>query len=661
MSQRQRLSFDQLEDRQVPATFGVPWSDAQHLTLSFVPDGTAIAGHQSDLFATMNAQRPTMAWEREILRALQTWAVQANVNVGIVPDGGQPLGAAGPKQGDTRFGDVRIAAQLMSSSALAVSVPHDPFTAGTWAGDVFFNSAYNFTNPQADLFSVALHEFGHVLGLDNGVDPKSVMFPRLNKPLTGLAKVDVTALQALYGARAPDQWDANKANDTFKRATQIKGDSEDGTLPLVVYGDVTTNKDVDYYAFRAVDDYRGPVTIRLQSAGISLLAPKLTVTDASGRFVLGQAQSTNPLGDVVTVTLPHVTKGATYYVRVEGASKDVFGIGRYGMAVTFDDLLTTPRDRVDAALRGPYEGLDDHELTDLLHNPDGVLVNEDGHGDDNVNQAAKVAGANGYAPNSHYQVLGSLSDGTDVDTYRLRAAKPKKNDPLVLTATVTALDANGTVPAVQVFDRDGQPGQVQILANGNGSYVVQMTGIKPGADYYVQVKQNPTGKPTGNYVLEVDFSKQAASLKTFAVDALNATTTTRTGNLYVAQNQLFQFTLSAQSAAAPADAGVRFTITDDQGNQVYSLLAKAGETVSGATLFLVPGTYHVDVAIEGAGNAHPAFDFQLKGARISDPVGPALKDATLAPQFTVPNDPTIYQYPGGVISKETFLLLLTAV
>src|SRR5712671_774136 len=102
-----RLTIEALEDRAVPATFGVPWSDPSHLTLSFVPDGTPIAGHTSSLFQTLNAVEPTAVWQNEILRAFQTWAVNANINIGLVADGGQAMGVAGNSQHDSRFGDIR--------------------------------------------------------------------------------------------------------------------------------------------------------------------------------------------------------------------------------------------------------------------------------------------------------------------------------------------------------------------------------------------------------------------------------------------------------------------------------------------------------------------------------------------------------------------------
>src|SRR4051794_29645648 len=92
---RRVVALEVLEDRAVPATFGVPWHDPSHLTLSFAPDGTAIAGHTSSLFQNLNAQQPQATWQRDLLRAFQTWASLTNINIGVVADGGQPFGVSG--------------------------------------------------------------------------------------------------------------------------------------------------------------------------------------------------------------------------------------------------------------------------------------------------------------------------------------------------------------------------------------------------------------------------------------------------------------------------------------------------------------------------------------------------------------------------------------
>ena len=105
-----RPSLEALERRDVPATWGVTWPAADHLTLSFMPDGASVNGQSSQLFQTLDGQLGAGKWEAAILGAFQTWAENSNINIGQVADGGQPEGVAGPAQGDARFGDIRVSA-----------------------------------------------------------------------------------------------------------------------------------------------------------------------------------------------------------------------------------------------------------------------------------------------------------------------------------------------------------------------------------------------------------------------------------------------------------------------------------------------------------------------------------------------------------------------
>src|SRR5207248_3021129 len=118
------LQVERLEDRAVPAVFGIPWADPSRITLSFVPDGTMLpGGHPSTLFKQINAVAPTATWEGEILRAFQTWAANANLNVALVPDSGLPLDTPGAVQGDTRFGDIRISGRSLGDKFVSDATP----------------------------------------------------------------------------------------------------------------------------------------------------------------------------------------------------------------------------------------------------------------------------------------------------------------------------------------------------------------------------------------------------------------------------------------------------------------------------------------------------------------------------------------------------------
>ena len=651
-----RLSVESLEGRAVPATFGVPWSDPSHLTLSFVPDGTAIAGHTSTLSQFLGASQPSATWQRDILRAFQTWAVNGNINIGLVPDLGQPLGVAGRSQHDARFGDVRVGAQAMAPDALSISVPNDPSVSSTLTGDVLINTLDKFDGHSMDLFAVMLHEAGHSFGLDHGTDPKSPLFSQY----LGTSKLtvgDIASLQSLYGTRAPDANEGSGGNDSISRATTIQSPGGfTGATPLVAFGDVTTNKDVDVFSLKAPNGYKGPVTFRLQSAGISLLAPHLSILDGKGKIV-GDAQAASDLGDVVTIHLNSVDPNATYFLKVQGASNDVFGIGGYGVAVTFDAATKVRPSAIDAVLRGPYQTLNPNDLYALFLGTPGTLLNNDRGTDDTTAGAASLASAPGYARNSHYDVIASLGGPADTDNYRIQTAdSPRNGAPLVLTVTVRALDVNGTAPRVKVLDRDGIAVTARVIANGNGTFTVQAVGVKPGGAYYLKVGPSAASgsAASGNYSLTAQFGTAAAKLAPLASGKVLSPASPSKGKLYVGESQLMNLVLSANPGGLPVSPGsaVEMALRNASGNVVYRLTAASGDVVSGAALFLTPGAYTVTFTTIGSGGS--SLGFSLEGDGISDPIGPVLNDPTLAPDYSVPGLPGWFLYPGGLLTGSPF-------
>src|SRR5919201_308022 len=168
MAKSRPLVLERLEDRCTPSTSGITWPDGQHLTLSFVPDGTRVAGYQSSLFRTLDAVAPTATWQREILRAFQTWAANANLNVGVVADGGQSLGTGGAGSGDV----------IVNASYL--------FGIGGGAG-------------RYDLYTAMLNEAGNVFGvLDSKTDTASGVYYQYIGPKAGIDTADAADIRALY-------------------------------------------------------------------------------------------------------------------------------------------------------------------------------------------------------------------------------------------------------------------------------------------------------------------------------------------------------------------------------------------------------------------------------------------------------------------------------
>src|SRR3954467_578199 len=248
---RSRLQFEQLEARTMFDGNGLLLSNDAYLTLSFATDGTNVAGQPSALAAKFNAIAPQSVWQDAILQACQTWATRTNADVGIVGDGGQPYGTPGPTRGDSRFGDIRIGAISMDPLVGGESTPVDQLVGGTWQADVIFNTNFNFQSVN-DIYEIALHEAGHVFGLEENNDPNSPLHSGTIPTATVPTAQDASNLQALYGTRISDfnEIDSGKLNnDSLANATILVVPSSPtvpaGSVPVLTYGDITTNNDLD--------------------------------------------------------------------------------------------------------------------------------------------------------------------------------------------------------------------------------------------------------------------------------------------------------------------------------------------------------------------------------------------------------------------------------
>lgn len=661
MARPRMLLVELLEDRVTPTTFGIPWPAASRLTLSFAPDQTPIADRPSELFAALEA---VPNWQRTVLRAFQTWALHSNINIALRSDEGQPFGVAGRFQGDPRFGDIRIGAQPMSAEVLAVSAPPDLFHAGTWAGDLILNSTVPFTEEM--LYRVALHEAGNILGLADRQEPDSVLFSRFTA-LTGLSAGDIAALQGLYGPRLPDAFEGPGGNDTLRTAALLRHPpGHAGAAPLVVAGDITTVADVDFFSIRLTAHYSGPVTIRLQTAGVSQLIPRLTVLDAAGA-VLGEASSTDPMGAVLSVQLPAVQPNATLHFQVQGTSGDEFGVGGYRLAVSQDATLMVSPEILDAVLRGPFEALSTEDLDSLLRDPAHALLNDDQHSNDTFGRATVLSTSSFDFSNIFAEALGSWSDVTDIDFYRLRVNPSRSGQANVLTATIGAIEG-GALPRLSLFDGSRRPVLGQVLVNGNGLFTIQAQVSRTGGAYFLRVSPPlDAADGGGNYVLQLHLGQRAAERAPLASGILEPAAPEQSGTLFVARSQLFRMTLSAEALGLGADAAVTLALVDGQGQEVLRLTASAGQTVTGPDLFLMPGAYSAIISLQApSGDLTSPMLYRLWGSGLTDPIGPALEDPTLLPLSSTSSEPTVYSYPGDTLSFSDFLwvavvtLLLTS-
>ena len=132
----------------------------------------------------------------EIERAFAEWARYTNLTLSPAKQ------ASAARSIDILFasGAHGDAYPFVGTTVLAHTFYPAPPNSEPVAGDMHFNNAEAWkVGSGIDLFSVALHEAGHALGLGHSDNPEAVMYPYY-KQATGLTSDDIAAIQALYGS-----------------------------------------------------------------------------------------------------------------------------------------------------------------------------------------------------------------------------------------------------------------------------------------------------------------------------------------------------------------------------------------------------------------------------------------------------------------------------
>jgi hypothetical protein len=575
------LRVEALEDRTVPTALGSPWPNPDALTLSFAKDGTAVGDATSQTAAAFGGL-PAAVWQREVLRAFQTWAVHTNANIAVVADGGAPFGTPGQAQGDFRFGDIRVGAVPLSEDSLA-NVSAFDWGIGTWSGDLLFNTLSHFATRSApttaaDIFTVALHEAGHVFGMDHSDDPASPMYETYTGVKTGLTAGDIAAVKAYYGGRQPDAYEGTRGNNTAATATLV--DSITGAAKLTA--DIGSKTDVDNYVLLNTG-LLGTLEVRVKASGISLLTPKVSVYDSWGRLVASGTAS-GPGGDV-TLALPRTLLNLTYTVKVDGATDDVFGIGGYEMSVVRTSGLILP-----------------HLLTELLGG-NGLL--------------GAVALDNLLAgPKGGYAADAYVDSKADVDHYSVGVPPTTDAGPRAMVVSVTNTTGRDH-PDLAVFNALGQPVPFQILNNNTATLTIQVTEIRRGERYFIKVS-NPAGKDaTDRYRLTADFQAPVeVKYARLGAGQLTAAAPAATSQLTVNAARLVEFSLVSSAGDSASTGGTTLTVRNAAGKVVLTLTQGAGGTTNGA-VYLPPGAYTVTVDAPGG-----TTNFWAGVREASGPVGP---------------------------------------
>lgn len=658
-----KLAAEALECRQLLDGDGLlPVTDAA-LTVSFVPDGTDIAGESSQLYSRFRAIADDSVWQESIVQALQTWAIHVDGDIGVVPDSGDPFGVEGSTTNDPRFGDVRIGARPLADNVAAVSIPMTQVLGGSWGGDIVFNSEFDFQTAD-DILAVAMHEAGNVFGLPDSDDPNSPLYSgAIPAELTPTA-TDVEAIQSIHDLRDADLNERPRGphpartNDTFRLATHVESvvfQGLDGGAPSVIHGDISESDDVDFFRVVVPKTYVGPLAIQVRTQTFSSLRPIVEVYDFDQQLITAAAK-TEFGNDDVSIDI-NVTGSEKLFVKVYGPD-DIWGIGGYSIVASYTGRDLVSADQVSQLITAEYRSFDRDDMADLITGVDPF--DDDADNDDDVLSSMQLE----FKENGKYEIAASIDHPEDVDFYGIES--PKLVDPTdthTMTVVVNSRDLGGLIPQVTLLRQDGDdetedessnPATAEIpatvLANGGGLTILQWANVPAKKDLFLAVSAAETSLfNTGNYDITIGFGAATTDLGTMVTGTLSGAVNQLKHTLFVGRPQLFHFVMDATGSQTSRRSLIHTSIKTD-GEERFDVVTPIGEIRSGNGVLLMPGEYQVTFTATTADRQplDAAVDFTLHGTTISDPLAIEIDDPLQQPFVCpAPGGVNAFCYPGG--------------
>ena len=640
------IRVESLEVRSLLTTYGLPWADPRSLSISFPGEGTPIGGTGNNIRQTLDTVATRGAWQQAALKAFQTWAEVANINVGLVGDRSDAFGAAGLASNDPRFGEFRIGS-FSQTNVLANAVPWQP-VAGTWSGDILLNSDVQWylghsqsQQPPGgsgyELRTVILHEAGNALGLSDVQQSGQVMSANYTNPRWTLQSADITAIQAIYGARV-DIFETS-ANDSRATATPIIFSAAESAAGRAIRsGSLNTATDSDFYSF-TVPANQTSATVTVWASGISLLESRLTVRKAQGGVLASDAVQ-SVFQNNGRVSLQGLIPGETYFIGVESQAGSDFRVGDYKVDVDYRAAGQLPSiipQNHDAAKYDGKQRLQNADSISTAQLFGSVLVDSESGQNDRLMTAQALTSVPGFIAQSRYEATGAIATAVDRDLYTIVAPAG------AIGSLNIALSALGTIRpdlTVVVMNQAGDRLASQLRAGSNGQQTLVVPNAVAGQTYVVGVWQRAGAvQSTGNYLLTADFSTDAVQMQTLTEQTL-AVGTVDYALLSSNKSQLFRFDLTTLSPSA-AKATV-ISIIDVRTQQQVGTVSAAGGSTGSVFVWLPAGDYIIAtrVYVQSSTVTGPVT-YRLTADVVSDDDGPGYTDPTMPPP---PSEQPPYTY-----------------
>ncbi len=596
-----KIEVEHLESRKLLAAFGTPWPDPHALSISFPEDGAGVETYSNVLRENFDQVAQRQQWQELALRAFQTWSVHADINVGLRNDHGLDFGTPGLSTSDPRFGDFRIGA-IPQTGVLANVVPFQA-GAGTYSGDILLNSNENFqyhdwadgvapdtTNQPADardLFSVLLHESGNALGLsDDNLSDWTVMFGSYTVPKGVLTQDDIDRIVELYGARS-DPYEQT-ANDQMLVATLVPtpvGFQPD-TDVITTSGSLHDDADIDVYNHVPLVGH-DQATIRLKAAGISLLMSRVEVLDANGQ-ILASGDANSIFDNDVVLQVSGLQNHSDIYVRVSGATQDLYSVGDYELEIDYRSAATRAADPVP----GHYDAGADALFANF------ALADDEIGGNDSHTTAALAPQAAGFSPDSRYELESAVSSAADVDYWKIAAPSDVSGRLIVNLAGVG--DQSAKLRA-RILDAAGQPVGVAGFLDAEGTWTLEVAAPQPDQEFFIRVSVDPNSAVgVGNYIVSAEFTTPLSQMNQLVSGDVSSSMD-EFFRWTAGKSKLYRFDLSGLGAAN--DEVVQLIIYDAHSQEMRMVLAaRSGVTRTGYA-WLTEGDYILRVSAFSRSNA----------------------------------------------------------